>query len=404
MGLLGADDGPDDEVGRLVANARGDSVTRERLTEKQEGVLVRNLRDGSIVDYLADDEQPHFLLHNVSKGIVLERPRGDQKLRPKGTHRAFAVVTDRRVLFLTTTTSHGDAEVGVPYDAIEGFNLEQWRMVNHRLTLRGRQVGCRFPVNNNDLSEAELEAVRRYVAERITAAGDAYGDEVYEVADAGTASAMLDATRRAEAAADEMGEEPLASGRGATMPVVDVYPERVVLASPNGSKSIDLDAITGVELEEASANESGYLYFDQRGYDRPDRGFAGTRYNVHEYNAKPGSANAATFGVESNERAQEIRRTVAELVENGANEEDDVAETDTEGERDADAEGEVQNAETEADNAGAGNAENGCTDDESDDDGDTDDEAIRILREQFAKGEISKEEYETRLEILQDTS
>ncbi|WP_170977302.1 hypothetical protein [Halorussus salinisoli] len=43
MGLLGADDEPDDEVGRLVANARGDSVTRERLTETKEGIVTKNL-------------------------------------------------------------------------------------------------------------------------------------------------------------------------------------------------------------------------------------------------------------------------------------------------------------------------------------------------------------------------
>lgn len=384
MGLLGADDEPDDEVARLVANAKGDSVTRDLLTELKEGIVTRNLRDGTILDYLADGEQPHFLLHNVSKGIVLERSRGDQNLKPRGGHRAFAVLTDRRVLLLTTT-SDGDVEVSVPYDAIEEFTLEEWRMVNHRLTLRGRQVVCRFPINTNDVDEAELDAVRQHLAEEISTAGDAHGDESYEPTDAGTASAMLDATRRAEAAADEMGEEPLASGRGATMPVVDVYPERIVLASPDGSKSIDLEAVTGIEFQEARQDEPGYMYFDQEGYEHPDQEYVATEHTIHEVGTKSDSTNVARFDVAANEQAKEIRRTVADL------------QSDREGGGPADDgdDGDGVTAENAEDEGGT----------ETQDDGDDEpDEAIQLLREQFATGEISKEEYETRLEVLQDTS
>ena len=148
-------------------------------------------------------------------------------------------------------------------------------------------------------------------------------------------------------------DSPIASGRGVTTPVAEVYADHVVLVSPTGARTLSTDAITGVEFGEPSGDDPGYLYFDQQGYERPD----GLPVD------KPKAENAVTFEADCADAAQEIRRTVERLLGNG------------------------------------GRGESRGTDQESDGD-----DPLEILRARFARGELSVEEFETRLELLEETT
>jgi hypothetical protein len=117
MGLFSS--GPDEEVQELIDNARGDSVTSDKLTKPETGRMAWDrLNDGPLMDYLEEDEQPHYILTQQDKsGIAVE---GSDNIRPDGKYRTMMAVTDRRIIFAAGGDG-GDRIESIEYDSVTGI-------------------------------------------------------------------------------------------------------------------------------------------------------------------------------------------------------------------------------------------------------------------------------------------
>jgi hypothetical protein len=406
-----ATDGVDGRIERLVANALGDSVSAHVL-----GGWTREERDylwnDPLAEYLAEGEQPHHVFATGFHGLTVETLETTHEIQSEPKMGAVAAVTDRRIVMIVAeraaeewaTVQESDLEVSIPYDAIESFELDSWRLRHYRLTVHTEREQCSMPVSGgmgNAGVDDEIESARQYIRTRMGNSGDSPDGWTLDVALAGTHRDSMDGDRLAEERERERGEPPLATGRGATQPTVEVYPDEVLLLSGDGTKTIPVESITGVERKDAALGEKGYLYFDQQGHDRSE--FSVNRGGYIYEPPKSASTNGTAFDLPGEERAREIQQAVEGLIRG-----DEVGGSD--GGRDgadaedADADG-TSGEPSHSDASTAGSDDASVTADDPVATGsDQPDEAIQLLREQFARGELSKEEYETRLDVLQDTS
>jgi len=114
MGLFSS--GPDEETKDLIDDARGDSVTADKLTKAETGRMAWNrLNDGPLIDHLSDDEQPHYIFSQQSKSGV--RVTDGASVQPDGKYRTMMTVTDDRVLF-TAGGDNGDSTLSMDYESI----------------------------------------------------------------------------------------------------------------------------------------------------------------------------------------------------------------------------------------------------------------------------------------------
>lgn len=157
MGLFGGDS-TDNEAQTLATDARGESVTPDRLTKTEGGFMEKDLLDTDpVITYLGADEQPHYFLYNDSKGITR-----DGKTAGGGndaSFRSLCLVTDERILFFTAG-SKGEA---LPLDAITGVDPSAGRM-KHRLTVETPDHEYTFYINNTIAGE-EVMSCGEYIGE-----------------------------------------------------------------------------------------------------------------------------------------------------------------------------------------------------------------------------------------------
>lgn len=348
MGLFD-NENPDDEVSDLVETARSDTVTRDRLTDpKGGGMLENNLGHAPIVDFLADDEQPHFILHNTSKGAKIHHADDERTIKPKGKRRAFAVLTDRRVVFLVGADEVKEFELA--YDDIEALTTRTGRL-KHRLLIRDDAALVDFPIFSNDLDDDEMERFRSFLDEQSGGASAEWTDESTEVS-------RLSATEETVVRGDaERDDELVTMAKNMNGMTIKVYPDRVEIARKEGTvmqgveKEILYDSLHGVEFSKAKTiGGPGFVYLNQAGGESCD--------NPME---KRSSRNSVTFQKKRNEDFREVKDVIQERL------------------RERQSSSETSSNESKSD------------------------PAIETLREQYATGEISKEEYEERLAVLEDT-
>ena len=373
MGLLGNEDS-DDDITPLVENAKSDTVTRDLLTEAKGGIVTHNLGHKPIVDCLATDEQPHFILLNTSKGVRLRYSDDEQALKPSGSRRAFAVLTDHRLLFLV-----GGKEAvkrrSFQYDDIVSFETRSGR-TKHRLLVCTETVLADFPINLTNLGDDELDRVQSFLDERTDDASANWTDESTEVSnlvqrdvpestddDSDELNGSDDSEETAETAiedeppSDEGEDETLiAMAKSDNKKVVEVYPDHVAITREGGllssesEREVPYDALNSVEFFEAKGRiRRGYLYLNIAGGDSPDS----AAEKLH-------SQDSVSFGKkERNDAFREVTDAIQEKLRS------------------------QQSSEDSPESAT--------------------DSAIETLREKYAAGEISKEEYEERLAVLEDT-
>jgi hypothetical protein len=161
----------DERVSRLVAAARGDSVTR---------ALLAGAEGPGLADRLVPDEQPHYVLRGAVVDVVDRTAVGstdDGSEHPPGAARGVArkmaddgrevltTVTDRRVLVVVPRSGERAAdERETTYDDAESAKLE--RMGDRRrLTVETPTEELRADVAAS--SASACEAAVSYVRERI---------------------------------------------------------------------------------------------------------------------------------------------------------------------------------------------------------------------------------------------
>ena len=142
--------------------------------------------------------------------------------------------------------------------------------------------------------------------------------------------------------------------------VVKLYEHKVVLEPKgvlgrisnmgNGTKEIMIDDITSIQFKDGGFTTKGYIQFGESGHK-----------NVSGVTKASGDANSVLFKRKQQDDFEELRERVNEL-------------------------------RSESDNGS-----------ESEGNESSEDTAVQQLRERYAEGEISKEEYEERLAVLEET-
>ncbi|WP_418279796.1 hypothetical protein [Halorubrum sp. DTA98] len=107
---------------RLANNAKGESVTLERLTTIERGFGKGRdyLANSSVLDWLKDSEQPHFIFPSRVNNRIKRQAGSD--LEPNGEYRVVLVVTSERVLFLIGDKSD-DRSLTIEYGDISGIGF-----------------------------------------------------------------------------------------------------------------------------------------------------------------------------------------------------------------------------------------------------------------------------------------
>lgn len=399
MGFFSDDTDAGDEAG-LVADARSESVTSELLNEPKGGLTTHNLGHAPILDFLADDEQPHFLLLNATKGVRVHTDRDEAHVKPTGRRRAFVVVTDRRLLYLIGADDVETLEI--PFEEIAAFDVRSGR-TKHRLLLRTTSMLADFPVSVTNLGSDDVSALNTFLEDQTNVTAPQWTDEETErsklsstgenvlpefgdfgpdgdvpsssdqTADSGSTPGDVreagesdpapapdetgsDQEPDSETGRDSDGDEPLASATNFADYTVDVYEDRVEISREGGvlknetEKQFLYDGLNGVEFLKAKGKvRKGYVYFNRYGGDDADN--AAEKVHSHD---------AVNFTKKSNEAFRKVKEAVQEHIR----------------------------AHQSAGRQGTSSESS------------SDDPAIQKLREQYATGEITEEEYEQRLDVL----
>lgn len=223
-----------------------------------------HLVDAPLSTHLADGETARYLVENKKDGLTLVAADGERRqYAPDGDYRAFALVTDRRFLFVVGGAD-GDETVSLPLADVLDTDTERAGVLSAALVLStpdGRQF--RFPCRG-DL-EAVVETVRDDAAawshaERLLEDADAAVERAGNRLDAGNHVQALAAM--AEAAAD--WEEALETLEAVHPSAVQGLHERVAVRREMASRlRRQIRAAAG-----ASAHASAQSAWDDGAYER----------------------------------------------------------------------------------------------------------------------------------------
>jgi predicted flap endonuclease-1-like 5' DNA nuclease len=160
-----------DDTARLVADARGE-IDEALFTQTGSGGLVSDgyLADRPPAAYLDDDEQPHYLLAG-GEGVTVRRRAGVEATDDDhagvytagGGHRAAALVTDARVVFLVGRES-GNEVVELPVWRVEATSSDSGLM-HGKLTVSDDRYEYVFKTER----KAAVEEAADYIRDRAAA-------------------------------------------------------------------------------------------------------------------------------------------------------------------------------------------------------------------------------------------
>lgn len=147
----------DDERARsLATRARGESVTAERLTKTEGGLMQKDLLASEpVIAYLNPEEQPEHFFYNDTKGVT--RNGVTVGGGNDANYRSLCIVTGTRVLFFTAG-SKGEA---LPVDAVSTANANSGNL-KHRLTINTPDHEYTFYINNS-IDGDEVQASAEYL-------------------------------------------------------------------------------------------------------------------------------------------------------------------------------------------------------------------------------------------------
>jgi tetratricopeptide (TPR) repeat protein len=138
----------------IIDSCNGRGVDEATLTGTGRGGILASgyLRDGSIESYLDENEKPVHALSNDKKGVSRGRLDGPgagdvEWLRPGDGYRAFAVVTDARLLFIVGDIENGSGDhvARVPLAGVEVVEVDSGLLATELAVTTALDVRWRFP-------------------------------------------------------------------------------------------------------------------------------------------------------------------------------------------------------------------------------------------------------------------
>lgn len=337
----------------MIHNARGDSVTNDKLTEPSTGFGAWDrLNDGPLIDHLRDGEQPHYIISQQQKSGITVR-NGDD-IRPDGKYRTMLTVTDRRVIF-TVGGDRGDSVTGVDFDSVREIqvNVNDQGHTPGRATVTIETEECSYVfgdimvhagvnIGNTASNSEEIRAAADYVASKAEIRNPVEDTPIENTGTGRVETETLpdDAVHRVEGA---NGQVTLFDNR-LEISREDIGMVHKVQHGFKGDKEIPYESLTSIQFRKPSSVTRGYIQFGQSGYSESDDGLLDATSDE----------NTVLFDEGSLSDFEDLRRKVREL-------------------------------------------KNGEVEEETD----SMDGAMEKLRERFAAGEIDEEEFQRRKEVLQ---
>ena len=157
-----------DDIASIVAEAAGDSVTEQTLTEPDG-------RKTTLLAALEDGEQPHYLLRG--RLLDYEEQSPDDEARRQSRKRKVAsaggelvtLLTDRR-LFVVVERKRDYESLSIPYRDLSSVTLETAQGQNQRLVARTAERT--YYIDTSTTSQEECTDAEQFLADRVAAAED----------------------------------------------------------------------------------------------------------------------------------------------------------------------------------------------------------------------------------------
>jgi hypothetical protein len=166
---------PDEDIERMHTLARQaihDSVTLEKLAEKDPGLLTRSLQDDALYQYLDDGEVPHFIFHADQKTPEVNGPSSPAEIDRSRRYKVWHLISDRHWLMVAGNRS-GDQVSTVPLDDIEATNFSTNEEIISEFAanvfvLELDDGHVRVPISKK-YSQNDLDALSRYLRDKFGA-------------------------------------------------------------------------------------------------------------------------------------------------------------------------------------------------------------------------------------------
>ena len=137
------------ELSKLVQNAAGRLVTKNRLTKLEPGIShPQTLTESPLVGYILKQEQPHFTLR-FSKATV-----NGETLKPDNG--GYLMLSDHRILVIFGH-KNGDELFNIAYPEVTGVDSRAVVLGNsHKFTIETQETECRLKIKHNYMSESQV--------------------------------------------------------------------------------------------------------------------------------------------------------------------------------------------------------------------------------------------------------
>lgn len=220
MGLFGGGD-TNDRQEQLAKNAKGESVTSERLTSIKRGFGKGRdyLSDSSIFDWLEEAEQPHFIFPSQGGSHHINTRVGSD-LVPNGEYRIIAAITTERILILIGDES-GDQSLSIEYDAVSGVGYNKKEPSENSSILSSSVATLMIEVEEeayfiqSSFFEQDMQEASEYIFTRSDLSGKIKSN--FETPKTASQEAMDRVDERLEQATskpNDSGPQPIYSGKG----------------------------------------------------------------------------------------------------------------------------------------------------------------------------------------------
>jgi len=149
---------------QIVAEAKHDSVTRDRLTKTGTGGILSSegyLRDKALLTYIDSDELPHYILTNMSKGLSINEHGDENAYKSYGGYGSFAAITNKRILIVVPCESR-DRSWSINYSSIKNVNVNEGYTKN-KLSIINGKTEYGFYFSPSDLASDELIDLKEHI-------------------------------------------------------------------------------------------------------------------------------------------------------------------------------------------------------------------------------------------------
>lgn len=137
------------ELSKLIQNAAGQLVTKNRLRKMEPGIShPQTLTESPLIEYILKQEQPHFTLRFTKATINGETITPDNG--------GYLLLSDLRILLIFGYES-GDELFNIAYPEVTGVNSRSTLLGNsHKFTIETQEGECRVKIDHNHMNESQV--------------------------------------------------------------------------------------------------------------------------------------------------------------------------------------------------------------------------------------------------------